>query len=206
MMLIGIAGGTGSGKTTVVNKIAKAVPHDSIARVTQDAYYKDNRNLPPEERKQINFDHPNSIDWELLIEHLQMLLEGKTIEMPVYSFLTSTRNEETVPVSAKPVIIVEGILILSHKAIRELCAMKIFVDAPSDERLIRVIERDLRERGRDVNEVLNRYLKTVKPMHEQFIEPSKRYADIIVPQGGNNQVAIDLLASMVLEKLEVFNG
>ncbi len=202
MMLIGIAGGTGSGKTTVVNKIANAVPKGSIARVSQDAYYKDNKDLPPEERKQINFDHPNSIDWDLLIEHLKLLLNGQSIDMPVYSFLTSTRAKETITVVSKPVIIVEGILILVYKAIRDLCTMKIFVDAPSDERLIRVIERDLRERGRDVNEVLARYLKTVKPMHEQFIEPSKRHADIIVPQGGSNKVAINLLASMVLEKLE----
>jgi len=201
MMLIGIAGGTGSGKTTVVNKIAEAVPTNSITRVSQDAYYKDNSSLSPEERKHINFDHPNSIDWPLLNSHLNLLLEGKSIEMPEYSFLTSTRKESTVNLSSKPVIIVEGILILTHQEIRDLCTMRVFVDAPSDERLIRVIERDLRERGRDVNEVLNRYLKTVKPMHEQFIEPSKRFADIIVPQGGSNKVAIDLLASSILEKL-----
>jgi len=203
MMLIGIAGGTGSGKTTVVNKIAAAVPEGAISRVSQDAYYKDNSALSPEERKQINFDHPNSIDWELLFNHLQQLLNGESIEMPVYSFLTSTRAEETISITSKSVIIVEGILILTQKALRDICTMKVFVDASPDERLIRVIQRDIRERGRDIHEVLERYLKTVKPMHEQFIEPSKRYADVIVPQGGSNKVAIDLLASSVLEKLTV---
>jgi len=200
MMLIGVAGGTGSGKTTVVNKITEGVPKDSIAMVSQDAYYKNNSHLTDEERKAYNFDHPESIDWELLEIHLKELLKGNNIEIPCYSFLTSTRLKETIPLQAKMVIIVEGILVLTQPAIRKLCNLKVFVDAPPDERLIRVIQRDIKERDRNIKEVLQRYLKTVKPMHEQFIEPSKRYADIIIPQGGSNKVAIDLLIAAVLEK------
>lgn len=200
MMLIGVAGGTGSGKTTVVKKIANGVPENSIARVSQDSYYKNNSSLTDEERKAYNFDHPEAIDWDLLEQHLKELIAGNTIDMPCYSFVDSTRLEQTVKVEPKMVVIVEGILVLSQPAIRNLCDLKVFVDAPPDERLIRIIRRDIKQRGRDVKEVLKRYLETVKPMHEQFIEPSKRYADIIMPQGGSNQVAIDLLISTVLEK------
>lgn len=199
-MLIGVAGGTGSGKTTVVNKITDGILKNGIAIVRQDAYYKNNSQLTDAERKAYNFDHPESIDWDLLETHLKELLNGNDIEIPCYSFVTSTRLKETIPLKAKSVIIVEGILVLTQPAIRKLCNLKVFVDAPPDERLIRVIQRDIRERDRDVKEVLQRYLETVKPMHEQFIEPSKRYADIIIPQGGSNKVAIDLLTAAVLEK------
>jgi len=204
MMLIGVAGGTGSGKTTVVNKITEGVPEDCIVKVSQDAYYKNNSHLTEEERHAYNFDHPDSIDWQLLEIHLKELLQGNTIEMPKYSFLTSTRLPETVQLKAKMVIIVEGILVLTKASIRNLCNLKVFVDAPSDERLIRVIQRDIQERDRNIEEVLKRYLETVKPMHQQFIEPSKQHADIIIPQGGSNKVAIDLLITAVLEKTKQY--
>jgi len=200
MMLIGVAGGTGSGKTTVVKKITNGVPKDSISIVSQDAYYKNNSHLTDEERKTYNFDHPDAIDWDLLESHLEELMKGNNIEMPCYSFVNSMRLKETITVKAKTVVIVEGILVLTRLAIRKLCNLKVFVDAPSDERLIRVIQRDINERDRNVKEVLKRYLETVKPMHNQFIEPSKQFADIIIPQGGSNKVAINLLIAAVLEK------
>jgi len=202
MMLIGVAGGTGSGKTTVVKKITNGVPKDSISIVSQDAYYKNNSHLTDEERKTYNFDHPDAIDWDLLESHLEELMKGNNIEMPCYSFVNSMRLKETITVKAKTVVIVEGILVLTRLAIRKLCNLKVFVDAPSDERLIRVIQRDINERDRNVKEVLKRYLETVKPMHNQFIEPSKQFADIIIPQGGSNKVAINLLIAAVLEKIK----
>lgn len=201
MILIGVAGGTGSGKTTVVRKIAEALPLSNISVVSQDAYYKDNSHISEAERKLINFDHPDSIEWPLLVEHLKALKAGESIQKPIYSFITSTRSEETELIESKQVVIVEGILVLTQKEIRSLCNIKLFVDASPDERLIRVISRDISERSRSVEEVLDRYMKTVKPMHEQFIEPSKRYADIIIPQGGQNKVAIDIVASSILNKL-----
>jgi len=201
MILIGVAGGTGSGKTTVVRKIAEALPLANISVVSQDAYYKDNAHISEEERKEVNFDHPNSIEWSLLVAHLKDLINGKSVQKPIYSFITSTRSTKTELIEPKRVVIVEGILVLTQKEIRELCNIKVFVDAPSDERLIRVISRDMNERSRTVGEVLDRYMKTVKPMHEQFIEPSKRFADIIIPQGGENKVAIDIVASSILNKL-----
>jgi len=203
MMLIGVAGGTGSGKTTVVKKITNGVPKDSISIVSQDAYYKNNSHLTDEERKTYNFDHPDAIDWDLLESHLEELMKGNNIEMPCYSFVNSMRLKETITVKAKTVVIVEGILVLTRLAIRKLCNLKVFVDAPSDERLIRVIQRDINERDRNVKEVLKRYLETVKPMHNQFIEPSKQFADIIIPQGGSNKVAINLLIAAVLEKIKL---
>jgi len=206
MILIGVAGGTGSGKTTVVRKIAEALPLSNISVVSQDAYYKDNSHISEEERKQINFDHPDSIEWPLLVEHLKNLINGESIQKPIYSFITSTRSEETELIEPKQVVIVEGILVLTQKEIRDICNIKLFVDAPSDERLIRVISRDISERSRSVDEVLDRYMKTVKPMHEQFIEPSKRFADIIIPQGGQNKVAIDIVASSILNKLSLKIG
>jgi len=202
-MLIGVAGGTGSGKTTVVKKITNGVPKDSISIVSQDAYYKNNSHLTDEERKTYNFDHPDAIDWDLLESHLEELMKGNNIEMPCYSFVNSMRLKETITVKAKTVVIVEGILVLTRLAIRKLCNLKVFVDAPSDERLIRVIQRDINERDRNVKEVLKRYLETVKPMHNQFIEPSKQFADIIIPQGGSNKVAINLLIAAVLEKIKL---
>ncbi len=201
MLVIGIAGGTGSGKTTVVRKIMEQLPCDEIAILPQDSYYRDNVHLPLEERQKINFDHPDSIEFDLLVNHLQLLKKGKAIEQPVYSYLTCTRMEETIRVEPRKVVIVEGILILGHAGLRRLMDLKVFVDAEPDDRLMRVIQRDIAERGRTVEKVLNRYEETVKPMHLQFIEPTKRYADLIVPQGGNNHVAIDLLTQYILRIL-----
>lgn len=197
MLIIGIAGGSGSGKTTVVKKIIKSLPKDSVSVISQDAYYKDNGHLSPEERAKINFDHPSSIEFNLLIKHLDSLKEGNAIEMPIYSYLTCARAKETVTVYPKKVIIVEGILILTSPRMRDRMDIKVFVDADGDDRLMRIIWRDLEERGRSFQQVLEHYENYVKPMHLQFIEPTKRYADIIVPQGGKNQVAIDILSSRI---------
>jgi uridine kinase len=201
--IIGIAGGTGSGKTTVVRKVIASLPKDEVAIIPQDSYYKDNGNLPLEERQEINFDHPRALEFKLLIEHIKRLKEGKSIEQPIYSYLTCTRSKETIFVEPKKVIIVEGILILQNIQLRNLMDIKVFVDADNDDRLMRVIQRDLVERGRSVNKVLERYEKTVKPMHLQFIEPTKRYADIIIPQGGDNKVGIDILTSIIEKNLNL---
>jgi len=201
-MIIGIAGGTGSGKTTVVRKIIERLPKDSVALLPQDSYYKDNGHLPLEERQKINFDHPNAIEFDLLIKHINLLKQGIPVQQPIYSYLTCTRSDETVLVKPKRVVIVEGILIFTNKELRNLFDLKIFVDAEADERLMRVIKRDIIERGRSVNQVLDRYEKTVKPMHVEFIEPTKQFADVIVPQGGNNHKAIDLLVRFIKQKLE----
>lgn len=202
MFIIGIAGGTGSGKTTVVKKIMESLPKDEVAVLSQDSYYRDNSDIPLEERQKINFDHPSAIEFELLIEHLKMLKQGKPIDEPIYSYLTCTRSAETIKIYPKHVILVEGILILGVKKLRELLDLKIFVHADADDRLIRVINRDIIERGRSVNMVLQRYMESVKPMHLEFIEPTKSFADIIIPQGGENQVAIDLLTSIIKIKLD----
>ena len=201
MLIIGICGGTGSGKTTVVNKILGILPADHVVILSQDSYYKDNSNIPMEERKHINFDHPNSIEFDLLFNHLNELKNGNSIEKPVYSYITCTRSAETIHVQSKEVILIEGILLFSDERIRNICNVKIFVDAPADERLLRIIKRDIVERGRPVEQTLDRYIDTVKPMHEQFIEPTKRFADIIVPLGGENTVAINILASTIRQKL-----
>lgn len=201
MLIIGIAGGTGSGKTTVVKKIIAHFPQSEVVILPQDAYYKDNSNMPLEERLEINFDHPDAIEFTLLIKHLKELKKGNTIDMPIYSYLTCTRAAETIPVHPALVVIVEGILILTNAELRKMLDLKVFVDADADDRLIRVINRDIVERGRSVNRVIERYELTVKPMHDQFIEPTKRFADLIVPQGGNNHVAIDILAKYIDHKL-----
>ena len=201
--IIGIAGGTGSGKTTVVRKVIETLPKDEVAIIPQDSYYRDNGHLPLEERQEINFDHPRSLEFKLLIDHIKKLKEGKEIQQPIYSYLTCTRSKETILVKPKKVIIVEGILILQNAQLRNLMDIKVYVDADNDDRLMRVIQRDLVERGRSVNKVLERYEKTVKPMHLQFIEPTKRYADVIIPQGGDNQVGIDLLSSIIEKKLHI---
>ncbi|MFW6095704.1 MAG: uridine kinase, partial [Bacteroidota bacterium] len=180
MLVVGIAGGTGSGKTTVLKEIIRRLPKDEVAVLPQDSYYKDNSHLPLEERLKINFDHPNSIEFNLLANHICKLKKGEPVRQPIYSYLTCTRSEETILVEPKNVIVVEGILILQHPELRNLIDIKVYVDADNDDRLIRVIERDIAERGRSVNTILERYHKTVKPMHLQFIEPTKRYADIIV--------------------------
>lgn len=204
MLIVGIAGGTGSGKTTVVKKIIERLPPDEVAVISQDSYYRDNSDMPEEERKKLNFDHPNAIEFELLIEHLKKLKNGESIHQPVYSYITSTRSSETILVKPKDVIIVEGILIFTNKELRDLFDMKVFVFADADDRLVRVIRRDIVERGRTVEEVLDRYTETVKPMHEQFIEPTKKYADLIVPEGGNNNVAIDVLVSIIEKNLRKY--
>jgi len=202
MLIIGIAGGTGSGKTTVVKKIQQRLPGNQVVILPQDSYYKDSSDKPLEERLEMNFDHPDSIEWELLVEHLKQLKAGKSIDQPIYSYLTCTRATETIPVKPCKVVIVEGILVLTNPELRELLNLKVFVDADADDRLIRVINRDIVERGRSVNKVMERYEQTVKPMHEQFIEPTKRFANIIVPQGGNNHIAIDILTKFILDFLK----
>ncbi|MDR0810883.1 MAG: uridine kinase [Paludibacter sp.] len=202
MLIIGIAGGTGSGKTTVVRKIMERLPKCEVALLPQDSYYKDSSHLPLEERLEINFDHPDSIEWELLIDHLGELKQGKTIEQPIYSYLTCTRAKETIPVTPCRVVIVEGILVLCNHKLRKMMDLKVFVDADPDDRLIRVINRDIVERGRSVNKVMERYEHTLKPMHLQFIEPTKRFADLIVPQGGNNDIAINILTHYILTHLK----
>lgn len=201
MLIIGIAGGTGSGKTTVVRKILERLPEGEVVVLPQDSYYKDSSYLPLEERLEINFDHPDSIEWELLVKHLDELKKGNSIHQPIYSYLTCTRAEETIPVNPCKVIIIEGILILTNAKLRKMMDLKVFVDADADDRLIRVINRDIVERGRSVNRVMERYEHTVKPMHLQFIEPTKRFADLIVPQGGNNHIAIDILTKYIENRL-----
>ena len=197
MLIIGIAGGSGCGKSTVVRQIVKKLPKDSVAVISQDAYYKDNVQKSPEERSKINFDHPSSIEFNLLLKHLDALRNGDPIEMPIYSYLTCARSKESIPVAPKEVLIVEGILILSNPRMRDRMDIKVYVDADGDDRLMRVIRRDIEERGRSFSQVLYHYERFVKPMHLQFIEPTKRYADIIVPQGGANHVAIDILTSRI---------
>ncbi|PQJ79144.1 uridine kinase [Polaribacter porphyrae] len=201
MLIIGIAGGTGSGKTTVVNQIVKHLPPDEVCVISQDSYYKATDNLSYDERTKINFDHPRAIDFELLINHLKELKKGKTINQPVYSFVTHNRTKDTVKTHPRKVLIVEGILIFNSEKLRDLFDIKIFVHAETDERLIRRVRRDVAERGRDVDEVLNRYQTTLKPMHQQFIEPTKNFADIIIPNDRYNTVAIDIVRSVINERL-----
>jgi uridine kinase len=201
MLIIGIAGGTGSGKTTVVRKIVDLLPEGEVIVVPQDSYYKDSSHLPLEKRLEINFDHPESIEFELLVEHIKRLKSGVSVDQPIYSYLTCARAEETIRIEPRHIVIVEGILIFSCEALRKLMDIKVFVDADADDRLSRVITRDIAERGRSVNKVLDRYEQTVKPMHLQFIEPTKRYADIIIPQGGNNEVGVNVLKIFVEKSL-----
>lgn len=201
MLIIGIAGGTGSGKTTVVRKIIQSLPEGEVTVIPQDSYYRDNSNLPLEERLKLNFDEPAAIEFELLVNQLKDLKAGKPVEQPIYSYLTCTRSKETIPIQPRDVIIVEGILILCDEELRNMMDMKVFVDADADDRLIRVINRDIIERGRTVEMVIDRYEKILKPMHLQHIEPTKRYADLIIPQGGNNLVAIDILTNFIAHKL-----
>lgn len=201
MLIIGIAGGTGSGKTTVVNKIVEKFSKDEVAVLSHDSYYYDNSHLSLEERRKKNFDHPESIEFDLMIEHVKKLKNGEPIEEPVYSFITCTRSDESRRIEPRQVLIIEGILCLTNKALRDLMDIKVFVDCDSDLRLSRVIQRDLQERGRNVEQVLSRYEKTVRPSHLQFIEPTKRYADIIVPQGGKNKIAIQILTNHILQTL-----
>lgn len=192
---IGVAGGSGSGKTTVALKILERVGFDRIAYLSHDAYYRDASNLPPAERAQLNFDHPDSLDNDLLIGQLEQLQAGQPVEIPVYDFKTHSRLAETRRIDPQPVILVEGILIFADKRLRDLMDVKIFVDADADLRFIRRLQRDISERGRAPESVIQQYLRTVRPMHLEFVEPSKRYADVIIPEGGFNEVAIDMVAA-----------
>lgn len=204
MLVIGIAGGTGSGKSTVVRKIIESLPKDEVAVLPQDCYYNDNHHIPLETRLKMNYDEPAAIEWSLLTHHIDQLKSGQAIEMPTYDFLTCSRQNETVHIEPREVIVVEGILVLSDKELRDRMDVKVFVDADADERLIRVIHRDCIERGRTPKMVIDRYQETLKPMHELHIEPTKRYADLIIPQGGNNDVAIKLLTDYIRTLLPSF--
>ncbi|MDE7496081.1 MAG: uridine kinase [Muribaculaceae bacterium] len=197
MLIIGIAGGTGSGKSTVVRKIIESLPNEDLAVIPQDSYYKDNHHIPFEIRQKMNYDEPDSIDWDLLCNQLSELKAGKTIKQPTYDFLTCARMPETVTVVPTKVVVIEGILVLTNPRLRAMMDIKVFVDADADDRLIRVIRRDCLERGRTPEMVIERYEETLKPMHELYIEPTKRYADLIVPQGGNNNVAIKILTDYI---------
>lgn len=202
-MIIGIAGGTGSGKTTVVRKIIESLPEGSVAVVSQDCYYKDSSHMPWEERRAQNFDEPRAFDWDLLYRHLLMLREGQSIDEPVYDYTTCSRlKDQFIHVEPKPVIILEGIMALVDPSIRAILDMKLFVDADSDERLIRVLRRDVVERGRTIEDLVNRYQTIIKPMHNLHIEPTKAYADIIVPLGGSNSVAINMLREFIQTKVK----
>ena len=201
MLIIGIAGGTGCGKTTVVNQIVNELPAGEVGVISQDSYYKDLSHFSLEERRKTNFDHPQSIDFKLLEEHLGLLREGKSIEQPVYSFLECNRTDKTIPTHPSKVLIVEGILILTNAKIRKLLDIKIFVHADSDERLIRRLKRDVNERGWNLDETLEKYQSNIKPMHLQFIEPSKEYADIIIPNNKYNTVAVDIVRGVINQKL-----
>jgi uridine kinase len=202
MYIIGIAGGTGSGKTTVVRKIVESLPDSQVAVIPQDSYYNDNTGIPMEERRKINFDHPNAFDWKLLIHQINELRNGRAIEQPTYSYIESNRLPETVHIEPCEVIIIEGIMALCRKELRDLMDLKIFVDADPDDRLIRVISRDMAERGRTAQMVMDRYIDVLKPMHLEFIEPTKRYADLVIPQGGNNQKAIDIMRTYIIHRLK----
>jgi uridine kinase len=201
MLVIGIAGGTGSGKTTVVNQIIQELPEGEVCVISQDSYYKDTSHLLFDERTKINFDHPKAIDFDLLVAHLKELKKGNAIDQPIYSFVEHNRTKETITMYPKKVIIVEGILILTHTDIRKLFDVKLYVHADSDERLIRRLRRDMSERGRDLDEVINRYQNTLKPMHQQFIEPTKNFADIIIPNDKFNTVAVDIVRTVINERL-----
>ncbi|RKD27907.1 uridine kinase [Caminicella sporogenes DSM 14501] len=196
-IIIGITGGTGSGKSTVAKAIYKSLPENSIAVIEQDAYYKDQRHLSFEERTKMNYDHPLAFDTELLLEHLNALLNGQPIEKPIYDFTNHIRKDETIKVEPRDIIMLEGIMILEDKRLRDLMDIKIFVDTDADVRVIRRIIRDMKERGRTLESIINQYLFTVKPAHQQFIEPTKKYADIIIPEGGYNKVAIDIVVTKV---------
>ena len=201
IFVIGIAGGTGSGKTTVVNQIINELPQDEVCVISQDSYYSQTDNLSYEERTKINFDHPRAIDFDLLVKHLSELKSGNVIEQPVYSFVAHNRTKDTIKTHPRKVIIIEGILIFNSKELRNLCDIKVFVHADADERLIRRVRRDIKERGRDIDEVLSRYQSTLKPMHQQFIEPTKNYADIIIPNDRYNTVAIDIVRTVISDRL-----
>lgn len=201
MYLIGIAGGSGSGKTTLVESILSRIPRDEIAILPQDAYYRDNSHMPLEERYKVNYDHPDSIEWDLMLRDIQALKRGETINHPTYSYITCTRLEETIPVAPKKILLIEGILIYTSCAVSNELDMRIFLEVPADRRLTRIIQRDMESRGRTALEVIDRYYKTVRPMHEEFIEPSRQQADMLVMDGGLNEKAADFIAAAILQKL-----
>lgn len=201
MLILGIAGGTGCGKTTVVNQIVDELPENEVGVISQDSYYNDLSHLTKEERGKVNFDHPNSIDFDLLISHLDQLKQGKPINKPIYSFVEETRLDETILTPPRKVMIVEGILVLSNPQLRNMFDIKIYVHADSDERLIRRLQRDIKERGHDLEKALTRYQTAVKPMHQQFIEPSKEFADIIIPNNHYNTVAVDMVRTIINDRL-----
>jgi uridine kinase len=199
--IIGIAGGSGSGKSTVARNVAQALEAESVAFIDMDAYYLNFAHLPMEERRKVNWDHPDAFDWELLVQQLTTLSAGQPIAKPVYDFTTHTRSDQTVVVPPARVVVIDGILLFSDPRVRDLCDVKVFVDADADIRLIRRLRRDIRKRGRSLDDVLDQYLTTVQPMHLQFVEPSKRYADIIVPRGGHNAVAVEMLVAKIHRRL-----
>jgi len=201
-LVFGIAGGTGSGKTTIADYILKTVGHEKIAFLPHDAYYRDQTNLTQEERAQVNFDHPSSLETELLIEHITKLRNQETIQLPTYDFKTHTRNQETITIHPQPIVVIEGILIFVEPELRDLFDLKIYVDTDADIRFIRRLKRDIEERGRTTESVINQYLETVRPMHLEFVEPSKRYASVIIPEGGYNTVALDLIVARIETMLQ----
>ena len=202
MFIIGIAGGTGSGKTTVVKKLIERLPKGEVVVIPQDSYYKDSSDVPAEERQNINFDHPDAFEWPLLAKHIEQLKQGHAVEQPIYDYITSSRQKETIHVEPREIIIVEGIMALRDYHLRQQMDLKIFVDADADDRLIRVVQRDIVERGRTVEAVMERYQRVLKPMHEQFIETCKRSADVIIPQGGHNNAAINMLVKFIKQELK----
>ncbi|MGI9044254.1 MAG: uridine kinase [Gemmatimonadaceae bacterium] len=201
-LIIGIAGGSGSGKSTVAAKVAYALSDLSVAFIDMDAYYRNFTNLELDERRRLNWDHPDAFDYDLLTDHLTRLASRHTIDKPVYDFVTHLRSPDTVEVPASDVIVIDGILLFVDERVRNLCDVKVFVDADPDIRLIRRIQRDMAARGRPLDEIVDQYLSSVQPMHLQFVEPSKRYADIIVPRGGHNQVAIEMIVAKIIQRLE----
>jgi uridine kinase len=202
-LIIGIAGGTGSGKSTVARNVAQALSTSSVAFIDMDAYYRNFTHVPLEERRQINWDHPDAFDWELLLAQLEALVGDRAIDKPVYDFVTHTRSETTIRIPAADVVVIDGILLFVDPRVRDLCDVKVFVDADADIRLIRRIRRDVAKRGRSLDDVIDQYLTTVQPMHLQFVEPSKRYADVIVPRGGHNPVAIEMIVAKIGRRLSV---
>jgi len=200
-MIIGICGGTGSGKTTIARKIIEAVERERVVLLEQDSYYRNLEDMPLDARRQTNFDHPDSIDSEMLVNHLKRLRQGQSIEMPIYDFKTHTRRRATEHIDPKPVVIVEGILIFAEPRVSDLLDVKVFVDTPDDVRFIRRLQRDINERGRTVESVITQYFATVRPMHFEFVEPSKRTADLIIPEGGNPEIGVEFLCGLIREKL-----
>jgi len=200
-MIIGISGGTGSGKTTVANRILESVSADEVVFIQQDLYYRNLKDMPLDYRNAANFDHPDALDNDLLINHLKKLKSGEPVELPIYDFRTHARLPATTRIQSKPIVILEGILIFAEPRLREQLDIKVFVDTPDDIRFIRRLRRDIAERGRTLDSVIEQYIATVRPMHIQFIEPSKRYADVIIPEGGHNLVSIDLISGKIRERL-----